>query len=297
MMSITLSGVGTSRGLSFLKALLFVQHVFEVPALAVITLNACQKQVRSVDWRGHLPFALVRLLEKTVEKQEAGAQERLMAGLILICVCTRGRWSEATDQIYGSLELSVSSVKTLKAELRGWARLALTAPALGVAQGVAGLHWANTWLRLRRSLQCPLQNGAPLLPTSLADGGWGNRAVRPGEGTAWIRSFAARCCEETELRNFRTADQARNCPNFPLWRKRKVPKIIFVEEGYLEDAAASAGKQEGESSPPVLLPVLQCMGKTQNRSEEPAGNGGPTMESTCSVYRRALRDQDHWEHR
>ena len=84
----------------------------------------------------------------------------------------------------------MSSVKTLKAELRGRARLFMVAPA----RHVTGKHRASTWLRLRQEIPSPLRRGSPLLPTPLLDGGWGDRPVTPSEGTAWLRSFVAQVC-------------------------------------------------------------------------------------------------------
>eukprot|EP00971_Amphidinium_carterae_P177452 3519228-Amphidinium_carterae.1 len=76
---------------SILKALLFLQHVFEVTVLREVTASrrvlgtvvACKKRGSAVEHKDALPVRVVEALEYRVVDAAVDTQERLMAGLIL----------------------------------------------------------------------------------------------------------------------------------------------------------------------------------------------------------------------
>eukprot|EP00971_Amphidinium_carterae_P034666 682319-Amphidinium_carterae.2 len=128
------------------------------------------------------PVDAVAHLEKVVCDGE-DAQERLVAGVLLLCIFTRARWHEVmhayeivpdgivTEQ--GFITLLTSTAKTLKAELRGRVSLSLTALVIGVS----GHKWARAWLILRQAMDAPVDAEHPLLPTvgptPLVNQAWG----------------------------------------------------------------------------------------------------------------------------
>ena len=218
MMAIADSGQGTSKALILLKSLLFIQHVFEVADLVHVTKSrkvraavmACQKKVRSRVVREPLTVQLVAHLEEVVTSEDVEPQRRLMSGLILACIYSRSRWTELQHAVSiledevgsddGFVEFILPKVKTLKAELRGKAKLSVVAPAVGVT----GLPWAKAWLELRTSRFPDRHELAPLLPVPLSDGGWGSRPITSTEGTAWIRSLASDILDHDKIKKFST---------------------------------------------------------------------------------------------
>ena len=212
-MAIAESGKGTSKVLVFLKSLLFVQHVFEVNDLAVITKSrkirsaalTCQKKVRSRLVRDPLTVQVVSHFEEVVCADGVDEQRCLMSGLVLACIYSRSRWTELqhavaviedqVDSDKGFVKFILDKVKTLKAELRGRARLSVVAPAVGVT----GLTWAKAWLALRDLVFPGRVDCSPLLPVPLSDGGWGSRPISSTEATAWIRSLASEVLDHDKV--------------------------------------------------------------------------------------------------
>eukprot|EP00971_Amphidinium_carterae_P349819 6491244-Amphidinium_carterae.1 len=192
-----------TRAVSVLKSLLFLQHVFEVESLKMVTasrrviaaVTACKKKGAVVESKDPLPVQVVIALEYRVLDAAVTTQERLMAGLVLLCVYTRCRWHEvqrafdilpdAADSVHGFVELITSTAKGLKSEIKGNAKLSVVAPAIGVT----GVSWALCWLNLRREQGLPLGRDYPLLPMPLDDGKWGTAPIPSSVGSAWVRYF------------------------------------------------------------------------------------------------------------
>eukprot|EP00971_Amphidinium_carterae_P036247 712484-Amphidinium_carterae.1 len=189
-----------SRCLRVLKSLLFVQHVFDFPDLAPITsskrIKACVK--KASQQRSPLPVDAIAHLEKVVCDGE-DTQERLVAGVLLLCIFTKARWHEVmhayemvpdgidTDQ--GFIELLASTAKTLKAELKGRVSLSLTAPVIGIS----GHKWARECLALRQAMDAPVSAEHLLLPTPPLNQAWGQKPMTSGEGCSWLRHFPHHC--------------------------------------------------------------------------------------------------------
>eukprot|EP00971_Amphidinium_carterae_P309985 6160101-Amphidinium_carterae.1 len=196
-------GAPKTRAVSALKALMFLQHVFEVLSLKEVTasrrvlaaVTACKKMGPGVESKDPLSVSVVQALEYRVLDSAVDTQERLMAGLVLLCVYTRCRWHEvqrafhilpdAADTVHGFVELTTSTAKGLKSELKGNSKLAIVAPAIGVT----GVAWALCWLGLRAEQGFPLGHDYPLLPMPLDEGKWGTAPIPSSVGSAWVRHF------------------------------------------------------------------------------------------------------------
>eukprot|EP00971_Amphidinium_carterae_P349938 6491307-Amphidinium_carterae.2 len=100
-------------------------HMVTCSRKVTSAVTACQKASTAPQPKSALPVKVVEDLEWTVIDTTEPLQNRLMAGLMLICVFTRARWHEvqcahevladSVGELHGFVELITSTSKTTKA--------------------------------------------------------------------------------------------------------------------------------------------------------------------------------------
>ena len=121
-----------------------------------------------------LTVAMVADHERFVAEPEGSLEHKVAAGFFLLCVYTRGRYSDCLNlqglaidtpdgparPLVGYIEGSVSRCKTAYTVERKTQLLPMIAPR----HGVTGLDSSTAWLRVRKEAKVPEGPGLPLLP-------------------------------------------------------------------------------------------------------------------------------------
>ena len=151
---------------SFLVSLSFCHHLLgllgaQEAALSARVVGASRHaylRKRKKVQKPPLTVAMVADLERFVAEPEGSLEDRVAAGFFLLCVYTRGRYSDCLNlqglaidtpdasarPLVGYIEGSVSRCKTAYTVERKTQLLPLVAPR----HGVTGLDWSTAWLRV-----------------------------------------------------------------------------------------------------------------------------------------------------
>ena len=191
---------------SFLVSLSFCHHLLgllgaQEAALSARVVGASRHaylRKRKKVQKPPLTVAMVADLERFVAEPEGSLEDRVAAGFFLLCVYTRGRYSDCLNlqglaidtpdasarPLVGYIEGSVSRCKTAYTVERKTQLLPMVAPR----HGVTALDWSTAWLRVRREAKVPEGPGLPLLPAPSA-GGWQRVPPTAALAADWLRSI------------------------------------------------------------------------------------------------------------
>ena len=191
---------------SFLVSLSFCHHLLgllgaQEAALSARVVGASRHaylRKRKKVQKPPLTVAMVADLERFVAEPEGSLEDRVAAGFFLLCVYTRGRYSDCLNlqglaidtpdasarPLVGYIEGSVSRCKTAYTVERKTQLLPMVAPP----HGVTGLDWSTACLRVRREAKVPEGPGLPLLPAPSA-GGWQRVPPTAALAADWLRSI------------------------------------------------------------------------------------------------------------
>ena len=172
-------GAPASRLKAFYEAVVFSRHTLGVGALQeLIDSRRClgaASQTKLGCPRQASPFTVAQLRKlHTVLREGPEPWDQAMAGMLLFCVYSRSRWSDAQHAeelkpdfddagILQYLEVKTAVHKTARAFHLRHMFLPLSAPASGVTED----QWAMQWLQVRRYLQIEDLTKFPLMPKDL----------------------------------------------------------------------------------------------------------------------------------
>ena len=193
-----LAGAPASRSQSVIQALLFAQHVIGIQQLEPLTSSRRCLGISNFHAGGPKrqadPFRLKDLLAFHAVLMDSGQDlwNRLMAGMILLAVYSRSRWSDlqqaesclldADDSgVLSYIELRISDHKTKFAAAFKNCFLHACAPALGVTND----PWIEEWVSVRKAIGIDFEKGHPTMPAPQADGKPGTRPLSSEEMKHW----------------------------------------------------------------------------------------------------------------
>ena len=193
-----LAGAPASRIQSVIQSLLFAQHVIGIQQLEQLTSSRRCLGISNFHAGGPKrqadPFRLKDLFAFHAVLMDPGQDlwNRMMAGMILLAVYSRSRWSDlqqaesclldADDSgTLSYIELRISDHKTKFAAAFKNCFLHACAPALGVTSD----PWIEEWVNVRRAIGVDFEKGHPTMPAPQVDGKPGTRPLRSEEMKQW----------------------------------------------------------------------------------------------------------------
>ena len=191
-------GAPASRLKAFFEAVVFSRHTLGVGALqALIDSRRClgaASQTKLGCPRQASPFTVAQLRKlHAVLREGSEPWDQAMAGMLLFCVYSRSRWSDAqhAEELKPDfddagklqyLEVRTAVHKTARAFHLRHMFLPLSAPASGVTED----QWAEQWLQVRRCLQIEDLKKFPLMPAPDSNLEPTKRPISTAETKQWI---------------------------------------------------------------------------------------------------------------
>jgi hypothetical protein len=191
-------GAPASRLKAFFEAVVFARHTLGVGALqTLVDSRRClgaASQTKLGCPRQASPFTVAQLrrLHKVL-RDGTELWDQAMAGMILFCVYSRSRWSDAqhAEELKPDfddagqlqyLEVRTAVHKTARAFHLRHMFLPLSAPASGVTED----QWGAQWLQVRRCLQIEDLKKFPLMPAPDLNLAPTKRPISTAETKHWI---------------------------------------------------------------------------------------------------------------
>jgi hypothetical protein len=186
-----------TRASRFKECLNFAKHTFGMVVDEGIleskrvagAILASAKTKRMLVQRAPLTVDMVSKLEALVMQEELAVTTRVFVGYVLLMIHTRARFSDAmhieTEPLIEGewLEAETAQYKQANQPHRRNKFLYL----VGMAKGVSGVPWAETWLRIRRSAGLVANKKLPFMPTHTPGGRYTRSALTLWEFTLWFR--------------------------------------------------------------------------------------------------------------
>ena len=191
-------GAPSARLKAFFEAIVFIRHVLGVETLQqIVDSRRCLGAVSQKSFscpRQASPFTvaqLKRLHEVLREGEELW--DRAMAGMLLFCIYSRARWSDAqhaeeliedkdSQSVLQYLEVKTSVHKTARSLHLKHMFLPLSAPATGITED----RWGAQWVLVRQQLQIDDLKRFPLMPAPDATLEPTKRPISTQEAKLWI---------------------------------------------------------------------------------------------------------------
>ena len=103
-------------------------------------------------------------------------------------------------ELFSFVEASTSGDACKSGNTSKKARLSI--PVTGLAYGVAGVPWADAWLRIRRTMKLNASRDSCLMREPLANGTFTEARIKPGQATQWLRHILLKLrADPTALKN------------------------------------------------------------------------------------------------
>ena len=206
------NGAPPSRIKSFLEALMFCRHVLGVVEFEPMVMSRRCQGVAALDVHHKVKQAeplSVKQLEMLhdVLADDSEIWNRTFAGMLLFCVYSRSRWSDAQhgekflEDISESgacayIEVSTGIHKTARSLQMKHLYLPLVAPCEGVVDG----NWGEMWCKCRRELGIHDLQNFPLMPAPNSDHEPTERPLSSTEAGSWMRALLKVDCANKAVR-------------------------------------------------------------------------------------------------
>ena len=175
--------------LAFCKGSLMIEGVDSILSSSRITGSSHRSYLtkRLLRQRDALTVDQVRILENVVEL-DGPIQDRVFAAHCLLCIYGRLRFGDhqnieeepVVEDEFVECGLTVHKTNNLA----GRARRLL--PVVAPSEGVSGLDWGSSFIRLRQESALRASPQTPFLPDPILDGGWSLGKLSSTEASMWL---------------------------------------------------------------------------------------------------------------